>query len=343
MNQLRMEIIPNISIHRSEYSFPKSALPAGNIVSGDQPAPCNDKLKYYQLVLILPVLLLFSACSFNKKFLNPTKLPPATRSMKLSSGVQDTLEILFAPDTYQPTFIKNGTDTVHFPFSIESVVFKSADGNILNGWLLKPLNTVPTVTLLHFHGNEGFLVSQFQAISPLVQFGFQIFVFDYSGFGFSQGKATAKNVLIDGNAALTYLKSRADLNNTQLVIYGQSLGGHLSAVVAAQRQADIDALVLEGAYTSPGDMAAKQAGFIGRILVHQRYSAIRSIEKYNKPVLVIHSSEDQTIPFEMGRKLFKHAHEPKDFYEIKRCHICGPRYYTDSISSKITAMLQQHL
>ena len=91
--------------------------------------------------------------------------------------------------------------------------------------MLKPKNVTPTITLLHFHGNAGFLLSQYQAMTPLLKYGFQIFVFDYSGFGFSEGKATRTNVLIDGNSALTYVKSRDDIKNTKLVIYGQSLGG----------------------------------------------------------------------------------------------------------------------
>lgn len=206
--------------------------------------------------------------------------------------------------------------------------------------MLKPKNANPTITLLHFHGNAGFLLSQYQAMTPLLKYGFQAFVFDYSGFGFSDGKATRDNVLLDGNSALTYIKSRDDVKNTKLVIYGQSLGGHLSAVIAQQRQIDIDALVIEGAFSSHKDIAAKFAGFLGRIFVSEKYSAYKSIPNYKKPVLVIHSTEDEIIPFELGQKIFANANEPKEFYEIKKCHICGPEYYADSISEKIKNMVK---
>ena len=123
-----------------------------------------------------------------------------------------------------------------------------------------------------------------------------------------------------------------------MVIYGQSLGGHLSAVVAAQRQNDIDGLVIEGAFSSHKDIAANIAGIFGRIFVNEKYSAVKSIKDYKKPLLVIHSTEDKIIPFKMGQKIFDNANSPKEFFEIKKEHILGPKFYTDEISKKIKSM-----
>ena len=293
-------------------------------------------MKFTTTILIV---LLLNACSFNKTFLHPTKVPPGAKKLTLTSA-SDTTYVLFDTITHQPTFLNNEKDTIKFDFTIESVVFKSSNGNNLNGWMLKPKNTNPSITILHFHGNAGFIVSQYEGMIPLLKYGFQIFLFDYSGFGFSEGKATRENVLIDGNSALSYLKSRDDVKSTKVCIYGQSLGGHLSAIVAQQRQNEIDGLVIEGAFSSHKDIAAEQAGFFGRLLVSEKYSALKSIHDYKKPVLIIHSTEDETIPFELGQKLFAHANEPKKFYEIKKYHICGPKYYAESISDKIISMLK---
>jgi len=299
--------------------------------------------------IILPILivLFLTACSFNKLYLYPIKLPqipPDKEEVTLTvRNKEDTTLVVCQSKTFQPTFLNMRNDTLTFDFTIESVVFKSENGNNLNGWFLKPKNLTPTITLLHFHGNAGCLLSLLslhKAMTPLLKYGFQIFVFDYSGFGFSEGKATRDNVLIDGNSALTYLKSRDDVKNTKLLIYGQSLGGHLSAVVAGQRQADIDGLVIEGAFSSHKDISAKTAGFLGRMLVNEKYSAYKSIQTYKKPLLVIHSTEDKVIPFKMGQKIYNNANEPKEFYEIKKCHICGPEFYADSISTKIENMLK---
>ncbi|MFO7656688.1 MAG: alpha/beta hydrolase [Bacteroidales bacterium] len=292
----------------------------------------------YKILLLILTITLLTACSFDKMYLQPTKVPADAKGITLKS-VTDTTIVLFCADTYQPTFLKNGKDTIAFDFTIESVVFESSNGNKLNGWVLKPKNEIPTTTLLHFHGNAGLIISQFQAIAPLIKYGFQIFVFDYSGFGFSEGKATRKNVLIDANSVLSYVKTRPDIKHTNIVIYGQSLGGHLAAVVAEQRQSDIAGLVIEGAFSSHKDIAAKTSGIFGRILVSEKYSAYKSIRTFRKPVLVIHSTEDEVIPYKMGQKIFDNANAPKEFYEIKKCHICGPEFYTDSISQKIKNML----
>jgi fermentation-respiration switch protein FrsA (DUF1100 family) len=201
--------------------------------------------------------------------------------------------------------------------------------------MLKPKDKSASITILHLHGNAGCLLSQYTAISPLIKQGFQIFMFDYSGFGFSEGKATKKNVLIDALSTLDYLKTREDIKNTKLVLYGQSLGGHLSAVVGTKRQSEIDALVIEGAFSSHKDIGAYTIPVIGRIFVKQGYSAKRSIKDFHKPLLVIHSSEDETIPLYMGKRIFDAANEPKEFYEIRKCHMCGPDSYPSEIADKI--------
>ena len=298
--------------------------------------------------IILPLIIsfLFASCSLNKKFLEPSKIPINAKSATIiNHQSNDTLIIKFSGAAFQPTFIKHQHDTVDLGYTIESVVFKSATGNRLNGWFLRPKNPTLPITLLHFHGNEGNLLNQYQSISQLAKNGFQVFMFDYSGFGFSEGDATRENVLTDALSALDYVKSNARVANTKLIIYGQSLGGHLAVVVASQRQSDIDGLVIEGAFSSHKDMAAYEArklfflSFAGRILTKSGYSAMRSIGDFHKPLLVIHSSEDEEVPFYMGRKIFEKANDPKEFYEIKGRHMLGPIYYTDVISQKIINML----
>ncbi len=270
--------------------------------------------------------------------MQPTKIPASTKQVTLKAE-KDTVTVFFSGESHQPTFIKNGTDTLVQNFTIESIIFKNADGKKLNGWLLKPTNTTATVTLLHLHGNGGCLLSQYQAIAPLVEKGFQVFMFDYSGFGFSEGKPTRVHVLADALAALDYIKTRQDVSNTKLVIYGQSLGGHLSAVVAAKRESDIKGLVIEGAFSSHKDIGAHMVPVLGKLFVKQGYSAVKSIKDFHKPLLVIHSTEDQTIPFFMGKKIFDNANQPKEFYEVKKCHICAPIFYTEEIAEKIKKML----
>jgi uncharacterized protein len=99
---------------------------------------------------------------------------------------------------------------------------------------------------------------------------------------------------------------------------------------------------MEGAFSSHKDIAVrfyKPLAFAARVLVKERYTAFRSVRKFHKPVLVIHSSEDQTVPFWMGKKIYDNVNEPKSLYEIKHGHVQGPLYYADSIAFKIRAMV----
>jgi len=294
---------------------------------------------------IIVVTIGMSSCSFNKVFFQPTVIPAAAKGQTMvNTETHDTSKVYFCGTNHQPVFTKN-RDTVDLGYSIESVVFKSTDGNMLNGWLLKPRGSAATITVVYLHGNGCNLYCQYPLIDGLVKRGMQVFMFDYSGYGFSEGRATKETSLQDALTAIDYVKGRADTKGTKLVVYGQSLGGHLSATAAERRQEVVDALVIEGAFSSRKDIAAHNGrnmfipGFIGRALVNQTYSAKSSIKKFHKPVLVVHSTEDETIPFRMGKKIFENANEPKWFYEIKGPHVRGVQLYADSIAAKMNRMV----
>lgn len=290
-----------------------------------------------KLPLLLVVSICLMSCSMNKAFLQPQKIPVTTKKVKIKSE-KDTLVFNFG-DNFQPTITNLKNTAIDLDFTIESVVFKSSNGNKLNGWFLKPKKVKPLITLIHFHGNAGALLSQYQAIAPIIKHGFQVFIFDYSGFGFSEGKATRDNVLTDGLSAVDFVLTRQEVKNTKIALYGQSLGGHLAAVVAEKRQNNIDALIIEAAFTSYKAIGNKKVPLLGSLLTNQKYSALESIKKYTKPVLVIHSTEDKIVPFVMGKNLFESANNPKEFFEIKGKHIYGILDYSEEIANKIKKLL----
>jgi fermentation-respiration switch protein FrsA (DUF1100 family) len=292
------------------------------------------------LLAITGFILIFQSCSFNNQFLSPSKIPTQAKQAQLIDNKNgDTLTVNIG-NNYQPTFTDSNGDKVDLGYSIESVLFDNFEENTLNGWLMTPNQDYNGITLLFFHGNAGNITTQYQGIIPLVDKGFKVFIFDYCGFGFSEGKATRKNLLIDANAALDYVKNRPDPKRENLIIYGQSIGGHLAAVVGTENEEKIDGLVMEGAFSSHKDIAAEDAGFFGRLLTAEKYSALNSIDEFNEPVLIIHSTEDRTVPFELGQKLYDAANEPKSFYQIEKCHVCGPIFYADSIATKIKELVK---
>jgi pimeloyl-ACP methyl ester carboxylesterase len=228
---------------------------------------------------------------------------------------------------------------------MESNCFTSDNGNTLYAVMLKPKEVAtPKACILFLHGNAGNFLSQLAFAIPLVKQGFQLLLVDYSGYGFSSGRPTRKGILVDAESALRYLKSKEEVKNTKVIIYGQSMGAQLAATVAKLHPDDIDALVLEGSPSSHKDIAAyrfKRISGLARLLVHERYSAKSSVRDFHKPILIIHSSQDQDAPFSMGQKVYKNANTPKEFYEIKGAHLYGPVTYPDSIAAKIARMISK--
>lgn len=283
-----------------------------------------------------------SSCSFNWVYLQPSPIPRDKKQGKMIDHVHADTTLMNIGKDFQPSFTDTRNVEKHYDYSIESVVFKSGSGNALNGWMIKSSKRPPlNITLLFLHGNAGNIIGHYPAAVQLARKGYQVFMVDYSGFGFSEGKATRANVLKDGDAALKYLVSRDDVKNTKVVIYGQSLGGHLAINVAQRNQQLIDGLVTEGAFSSHHDIAAAHARFIGRLIVSEQYSGTTAIKNFHKPVLIIHSINDEVIPYYMGEKLYRKANAPKDFYQIDSCHICGPLYYADSINAKILRLVNR--
>lgn len=300
--------------------------------------------KLTSAVAIIFIIVLSTSCAYNNKFLRPAKYSNNTKKITLNKSNKDSTIVTYNGTPYQPVFLKNGIDTINIDYTIESVLFTNRAGNKLNGWMLKSKTIASTYTLLHFHGNAGSILGQFSAIKPLLTQGFQIFVFDYSGFGFSEGSVSRKNLLTDGIDAVAYLKTREDVKSKKLLLYGQSYGGNLSVCVAAKTQNNIDGLVVEGGFSNHKDLSALGAkpfiAFMSRIFVKELYGATKQIKKYNKPVLIIHSSDDKVIPIAMGKKVFEKANSPKQFFEVKGEHLTAPEKYTLEIAEKIKKMVE---
>ena len=231
-------------------------------------------------------------------------------------------------------------------YHLEEINFKATDGNTLNGWFIKPKNKIIAGTVLIFHGNGGNISNNYQSAEPLIKYGFQVMVFDYEGYGKSTGKPSQEKVLDDGIQALHYIKQRDDVKNTKLILFGQSLGGHLSFVVAARDQKLIDALVVEGAFTGHELMAVyvgKKSGapkFLTKMLVPSKYNAIDEIDKITIPILIIHSNEDEICPFYMGQQLFEKAVAPKEFWEVKGPHIQSSHLYANEFAQHFLNLIK---
>jgi pimeloyl-ACP methyl ester carboxylesterase len=291
------------------------------------------------LILILSVY----GCSFNKMFMHPDKLE--ARNIKLrffDQGAKDTL-MIFTDTLLKPFFSKVNGKMYSYPFESRNVFFENNKGEKLQGWIFKADDEINNgISILFLHGNAGSIFSHVRIVKPLVEKGFNVFVFDYSGFGYSEGKAKRKQLPNDAQAALEFYLKQIECKGKKVIIYGQSLGGHLALEVAKNNQDKIKGVVIEGAFTNHDEIGAEafKPGFIAKMMIREYYNGLKNIKKLKIPVMVIHSINDETIPFFMGEKLYKAANSPKQFYQLEKCHVCGPIYYSDSIKVKIERMLK---
>ena len=229
----------------------------------------------------------------------------------------------------------------------EAVTFHSADGTALSGWFLPAVGKAKG-TVVHFHGNAQNISAHLGFVDWLPARGFNVFMFDYRGYGKSEGKPNPRGLFEDGQAALDYVRSRSDVNPKKLVVFGQSLGGAnaIGAVGSGNKQG-IKAVAIESTFQSYSDMANDKLVGAG-VLMSNRYSA----EKYVAgiapiPLMLIHGTADEVIPHKHGEALFAAAGEPKKLVLVEGGHhleATSPRFqnrYRDQLDKFFTASLKK--
>jgi len=193
----------------------------------------------------------------------------------------------------------------------EDVEFAAADGTALHGWYLP--HPTPRGVVLFCHGNAGNITHREEILRRLHNItGATVFIFDYRGYGRSQGKPTEAGILADARAAHDWLARRENLPFERLVLMGESLGGAVAVSLAAEGGAR--ALILESTFTSLPDVAAHHFPWVPvRLLMRTRLDALAKIKDYRGPLLQSHGDQDTIVPYHLGRRLFEAAHEPKQF------------------------------
>ena len=274
-------------------------------------------------------------------FMYPEKTDLKNISKKyFDPAAKDTL-LLTTTSDLRPLFTKPNGKMYVCPFDVRNVYFLNNLNDSLQGWIFKADPEIRNgINILFLHGNAGSILSHATIIKPLVEKGCNVFIFDYSGFGKSQGKATRKQLPEDAQAALDYILKQDEFKEGKNFIYGQSLGGHLALEVAKNNQNKIKGVIIEGAFTNHDDIGAVafKPGFIAKLFIREFYNGKKNIRKIHIPVMVAHSVNDETIPFYMGEKLFENANSPKQFFKMDKCHVCGPMYFTDSLVARIKKM-----
>ncbi len=202
----------------------------------------------------------------------------------------------------------------------EEVHFTASDGTRLHGWFIPQENA--QATLLFLHGNAGNISHRLRSIALFRNLGLSIFIFDYRGYGMSEGSPTENGTYLDAEAAWQYLNRERSIPANHLIIFGRSLGGAIAAWLATQQPAA--AVILESTFTSVEDMARHYYPYLPvRWLLRIKYPTIERMSGIKSPLLLIHSADDDIVPFTQGQALFNNARQPKTFLKIHGDHNYG--------------------
>jgi len=197
----------------------------------------------------------------------------------------------------------------------EDCWFTASDGVRLHGWYCPQQR--PAAVVLYMHGNGGNLTYCAEYAALLGQrFHLSVMLFDYRGYGRSEGAPTVEGVLRDARAAREWLAQREGIAAKDIVLWGRSLGGAVAVDLAAD---GARALVLESTFSSLREAAgAHYPRPLVRLLVADRLNSAEKIRQYHGPLLQSHGDADRTVPYALGQRLFQAANEPKRFITIPR-------------------------
>jgi fermentation-respiration switch protein FrsA (DUF1100 family) len=202
----------------------------------------------------------------------------------------------------------------------ENVTFNSADGLQLNGWYIPASGS--ELTVLFCHGNGGNMMHRLDSINFLYNLGLNCFIFDYRGYGNSEGKPSEEGTYLDARAAYRWLTKKKKIAPHKIIVFGRSLGGCIAAQLTTKVRAK--ALIIESAFTSYVDIGQRFYPYMPvRWFASFSYRTADYVKDVKIPVMIIHSKNDDVIPFEFGLQLYEAANEPKEFVEIFGNHNDG--------------------
>jgi len=222
----------------------------------------------------------------------------------------------------------------------ENVSLTAEDGVRLHGWWIP--HPRPRAVLLHLHGNAGNISHRIELIRIFHELGLAVLIFDYRGYGRSQGKPDEAGTQRDSLAAWRHLTETRHIPAQEIVLHGQSLGAALAAWLAARERPG--ALILESAFTSVPELAAELYPWLpARRLARFDYNTREYLGAVHCPVLVIHSPDDEIIPYAHGQRLYAAAHAPKAFLNLRGDHNTGFLLARRDYVAGLDLFLREHL
>jgi fermentation-respiration switch protein FrsA (DUF1100 family) len=195
----------------------------------------------------------------------------------------------------------------------QDIRIDTSDGLRLHGWLVPAARSIGL--LLFCHGNAGNVSHRVDNIRLLNEIGVSVFIFDYRGYGRSEGRISEAGFYLDAEGAYAVGRTLADRDGLKLVIFGRSLGG-IAAVHLASRYPS-DGLILESTFTNLAALAGEHFPLpIPQRLIENRFNALDKIKDVKVNMMCFHGDRDTIVPIRFGRQLFEAAVAPKEFVTL---------------------------
>jgi fermentation-respiration switch protein FrsA (DUF1100 family) len=218
----------------------------------------------------------------------------------------------------------------------EDVDFQAEDGTRLHGWWIRTERRPAVAHVLLAHGNAGNIGDRVYHAKLLTEAGLDVFLFDYRGYGKSEGRPDEEGTYRDARAARQALLRRDGVDSSRVVYLGESIGGAVAVALAVE--APPMGLVLQSAFTSVKDMGRLHYPFIPAAVVPDAYPSLRRVARIRSPLLVIHGDRDDIVPVGHGRALFEAAPQPKRLEIVRGA---GHNDLLDAMGAEYGAVIAQ--
>ena len=243
--------------------------------------------------------------------------------------------MLYLADVPERTLTTTPTDV---GMDYQDVAIETNDGVTLHGWFIAGRSSQ---VLLFFHGNAGNISHRLNSIVRFQDLGFSVLIIDYRGYGKSTGRTTEKGIYRDADAAWRYLIEDRGIVASDIVIFGRSLGASVAAQLASKYQPS--ALIVESSFTSIPDIAQDLYPWLpARWLSRLSHATRDYVRDVRCPILVIHSRDDEIIPFHHGEAIFASANEPRTLLTIRGTHnnafLLDERTYVEGLRTFLTGL-----
>ncbi len=204
------------------------------------------------------------------------------------------------------------------PPRAQDVWLTAADGARIHAWFV-PAESNASLTVLFCHGNAGNIADRLDKIEIFNGLGADVFIFDYRGYGRSEGRPNEKGTYRDAEAAYDYLTKTMNRDPRAIIAYGESLGSAVAVDLAAKRP--VGGVIIEEPFTSVADVGRGMFPFLPvRWLVRNKYDTLSKIGRIHAPLLILHSRDDEYFPIRHAERLLAAAAEPKRLVELRGGH-----------------------